>query len=99
MAAVPDEATSELATVLDCRGMRCPLPVIELARQVRTLLAGAHVLVVAEDPAARSDLPAWCRMTGHEYLGEVVQRDGTPGYAVRLCSDGAQAAAGRGEST
>jgi TusA-related sulfurtransferase len=39
--------------------------------------------VLADDPAARLDVPAWCRMRGHEYLGESPADDGTPTYAVR----------------
>ena len=39
--------------------------------------------VVADDPAARSDVPAWCRMRGHEYVGERPAPDGVPSYQVR----------------
>jgi TusA-related sulfurtransferase len=44
---------------------------------------GEVVAVVADDPAARSDVPAWCRMRGHEYVGEVAEPDGVPAYLVR----------------
>lgn len=53
---------------LDCRGMRCPLPVIHLARRITEVAVGGVVRVLADDPAARNDVPAWCRMKGHEYL-------------------------------
>ena len=39
--------------------------------------------VVATDAAARVDVAAWCRMTGHEYVGEEVADDGVPRYVVR----------------
>ena len=55
--------------VLDCRGKRCPLPVIELARTVPEVEIGSVVRVLADDPAAAVDIPAWCRMRGHEYVG------------------------------
>ena len=54
---------------LDCRGQRCPLPVIALAKRIRTVDVGEIVRVLADDPAAANDIPAWCRMKGHEYLG------------------------------
>jgi TusA-related sulfurtransferase len=54
---------------LDCRGKICPLPVIELARAADALAPGDTVVVLADDPAAAVDIPAWCRMRGHEYLG------------------------------
>jgi TusA-related sulfurtransferase len=41
------------------------------------------VAVVANDPAARPDIPAWCRMRGQEYAGDDVTADGTPRYLVR----------------
>jgi len=69
--------------VLDCRGMRCPLPVIELGRRIGSVPVGGSVLVVADDPAARLDIPAWCQMRGQEYLGEEPTADGAPSYRVR----------------
>jgi tRNA 2-thiouridine synthesizing protein A len=55
---------------LDCRGQRCPLPVIALARRLPGLPVGGVLRVLADDPAAGNDIPAWCRMRGQEYLGE-----------------------------
>lgn len=54
---------------LDCRGMRCPLPVIHLARRIGEVPVGGTVRVLADDPAAKNDIPAWCRMKSHEFLG------------------------------
>jgi len=71
------------ALVLDCRGKRCPLPVIELARRVGEVGVGEVVAVLADDPAARVDIPAWCRMRGQEYAGESTGAGGVPSYAVR----------------
>ena len=72
-----------VALELDCRGQRCPLPVIELARHLADVEVGAVLGVVATDVAARTDVPAWCRMRGQEYAGEDVADDGTPRYLVR----------------
>lgn len=68
---------------LDCRGMLCPMPVIELARRIAEVPVGAVVAVVTRDPAARVDVPAWCRMRGQEYVGEDAAADGEPRYLVR----------------
>ena len=51
--------------VVDARGTRCPVPVIRLARAVRGLPPGATVVLLADDVAAWSDVPAWARMKGH----------------------------------
>jgi tRNA 2-thiouridine synthesizing protein A len=53
---------------LDCRGQRCPLPVITMAKRLAELPVGARLRVLADDQAAATDIPAWCRMRGHEYL-------------------------------
>jgi len=55
---------------LDCRGQRCPLPIIALAKKIRAAPVGGVIRLLADDPAAVNDVPAWCRMTGQEYLGE-----------------------------
>ena len=44
---------------------KCPLPVIALARLAADLPAGSRIEVLADDPAARADIPAWCRLKGH----------------------------------
>jgi len=54
---------------LDCRGQRCPLPVIALARRLPQVAVGDVVRVLADDPAAANDIGAWCRMRGQEYVG------------------------------
>jgi TusA-related sulfurtransferase len=51
---------------VDARGLRCPLPVIRLAEAARNAAAGTWIVVLASDPAARHDIPAWCRMRNHE---------------------------------
>ena len=51
--------------VVDARGTRCPVPVIRLARAARGLPEGATVVLLADDVAAWSDVPAWARMKGH----------------------------------
>ena len=70
-------------TELDCRGMLCPLPVIRLAAAIADVEVGRTVAVVAEDPAARPDIAAWCRMRGQEYVGEDLADDGVPRFVVR----------------
>jgi TusA-related sulfurtransferase len=71
---------------IDCRELPCPRPIIELARALPSVEVGDLVVVVAADPAARHDVPAWCRMRGQEYVGEEVADDGVPRYVVRRVS-------------
>jgi TusA-related sulfurtransferase len=71
---------------LDCRGLVCPAPIIELARHLADVEPGELLGVAASDAAARVDVPAWCRMTGHEFVGEESAEDGVPRYVVRRIS-------------
>lgn len=71
-----------LAREVDSVGRRCPLPVIDLARAVSDVPVGALLAVVADDEAAAHDVPAWCRMKGHAYVGTRERTAGTA-YVVR----------------
>lgn len=53
---------------LDCTGLRCPRPIIEIARRITEVGVGGHVELLADDPATAPDLAAWCRMRGHTLL-------------------------------
>lgn len=55
--------------VLDCLGLRCPRPVIELARRMQQVPVGGVLRVLSDDPVAGIDIPAWCWARGQEYLG------------------------------
>lgn len=63
---------------LDERGKRCPLPVIALARAIQDVAVGSELTVLADDPAAQHDIPAWCRMRGHELVSA-----GEGSYVIR----------------
>ncbi len=54
--------------VIDARGTLCPEPVLRAARVARTLSAGTRLVVLADDPAAATDLPAWARLRGHRVV-------------------------------
>jgi TusA-related sulfurtransferase len=73
---------AETVTV-DSRGRRCPLPIIDLAAAARAAAPGTRIIVLADDPAAATDVPAWCRMRGHAYEGHEAADAGTA-YRVRL---------------
>jgi TusA-related sulfurtransferase len=45
--------------------MKCPQPIIEIARRIGEVKVGAVVELLADDPAAGPDLAAWCRMRRH----------------------------------
>jgi tRNA 2-thiouridine synthesizing protein A len=48
--------------------MLCPLPVIKTQDKTAKLKHGDTLEVVCTDPGALNDIPAWCRINGHEVL-------------------------------
>lgn len=60
---------------LDCRGMRCPIPIVKLAQAIKE---SDEVTLLSDDPATLPDLTAWARMTKNEFT--VV---GTDTYLVK----------------
>ena len=51
--------------IIDCRGLKCPLPVLKMEKRLSQLAAGASFIVLATDPMARIDIPHYCRQNGH----------------------------------
>ena len=69
--------------LVDARGLRCPAPVIRLARAAAGAEPGAELTVLATDPAAVHDVPAWARMRGHAVVASSGD-DGVHAITVRL---------------
>ena len=51
---------------LNCLGMRCPLPIIAIGKEIKSIIAGESVRLLSDDPASELDLRAWARMTGNQ---------------------------------
>ena len=54
------------ATLIDARGLKCPLPVLKLEKKLEGLAKGSGLTVLATDPMAAIDIPLYCRQRGHE---------------------------------
>lgn len=57
---------SDTTTLLDCRGLRCPLPVLKMEKALARLGPAATLVVLATDPVAKIDIPLYCRQNGHD---------------------------------
>ncbi|HEX2823342.1 MAG TPA: sulfurtransferase TusA family protein [Streptosporangiaceae bacterium] len=66
-AVVPASAPVAALTI-DALGRKCPIPIIMLAEQIRDIPLGAVVAVLADDPAAYTDIPSWCAMKAQEFV-------------------------------
>ena len=73
-------------TVLDVKGMNCPLPVLRANRTLRPMEPGARLRVLATDPASVSDFHAFCRETGHDLLAWS-EENGVFSFLIRRRTD------------
>jgi tRNA 2-thiouridine synthesizing protein A len=69
-------------TLLDTRGLNCPLPVLRARKAMQKLAPGSLVRVLATDPGTVKDFKAFCAATGHELL-ESVAEDGEFRFVIR----------------
>ena len=72
----------ETPTVLDVKGLNCPLPVLRANKAIKPLPAGAVLEIHATDPGTVEDFKAYCETTGHE-LVESRQEAGVYSFVIR----------------
>jgi len=54
---------------LDCVGLFCPMPIARTKQELDKMKPGQILEILADDPGFEKDLPAWCRMTGENFIG------------------------------
>ena len=60
--------TDQKIVDIDARGMKCPRPIIELAKVRRKVSAGTIIHIIADDLAFESDVRAWCETAGNKLI-------------------------------
>jgi tRNA 2-thiouridine synthesizing protein A len=81
----PNPGTPAPDITVDGTGLLCVTLLFRLRKEIGGAEPRTVVHVIATDPAAPLDLPAWCHMTGHMYLGPVP--GDRPVYSLRLSAD------------
>lgn len=69
---------------LDARRLLCPMPVIKTQNRVLELQPDDTLEVFCTDPGALNDIPAWCRINGHELIDTQQENDEVV-ITVRVC--------------
>jgi tRNA 2-thiouridine synthesizing protein A len=67
---------------LDLRGLKCPLPVLRVQKELDLAQAGTLLIVECTDPMAAIDLPNLARESGNVYEG-AAQGSGFAAYRIR----------------
>jgi tRNA 2-thiouridine synthesizing protein A len=65
--------SATIATVLDLKGLSCPLPIVKTAQAIKNLQSGELLEALATDPGSVPDFAAWCRSTGNELVEQTTE--------------------------
>ena len=68
---------------VNCEGMNCPMPIVELTKAARNLGQGKRIEVTATDLAFKPDVEAWARRMGHS-IEEFEEKDGVQRAVILL---------------
>ena len=68
---------------LDCKGLSCPMPILKLAKAIKSMQSGQVIEVLGTDPGSKVDIPKWCDKTGNEFLGEEDEAGGVNKFYIR----------------
>ena len=75
-------AQADADLTLDVLGFHCPVPVHETKRALATMDPGNVILVMADDPETKIDIPALLNRSGDTLLG-VEEEAGEYHYRIR----------------
>lgn len=76
-----DKGESKMKQIsIDCSGMQCPGPIMEVYKTVKDMKNGEQLEVTASDPGFSKDVASWCRRTGNTLVSN--QKEGTSYVAV-----------------
>ena len=60
--------TTKPDKIVDCQGLFCPEPVFKTRLKLDEMEVGETLEVIADDPAAKSDIETLAKNLGHEIL-------------------------------
>ncbi len=77
-----DLSSVAVSATADARGSACPGPLLEAKKGIGKVKVGEILEIFSNDSGTRTDIPAWAKKVGHEYLG-VLPVDGYDKHFVR----------------
>lgn len=61
-----------VSNTVDARGSACPGPLLEAKKGIGKVRVGEILEIYSNDAGTRTDVPAWAKKVGHDYLGMMV---------------------------
>ncbi len=72
------DGSDDSAAYWDAGDMGCGELIVQLRLRIRAIAPGEIFHLIARDPGAVEDMPAWCRLTGHRLV-----RSAHPEYFIQ----------------
>lgn len=67
--------TQIINSILDARGLSCPLPILKTKKALAQLAMGEMLEIITSDPGSVKDLSSFCEQTGHELVSSEIHED------------------------
>lgn len=64
----PDGPAEAAETLLDVKGLKCPMPLLKAKKALNELPPGGLLRVLATDPGSERDFETFSRQSGHALL-------------------------------
>ena len=71
-----------MVETMDCKGLMCPMPIVQLAKKIKSMKVGDEVDLISDDVGSKEDVPAWCQRTGNQ-LVESKEANGIYTYRIK----------------
>ena len=71
-----------MVETLDCKGLMCPMPIVQLAKKIKSMKVGDELDLVSDDVGSKADVPAWCQRTENQ-LVETKEAGGVYTYRIK----------------
>jgi len=72
-------------TLLDAKGLNCPLPILRTNKALKNVAMGETLRVLTTDPVSVADFADFCGVTGNELI-ESTQDGATYSFLIRRTS-------------
>jgi tRNA 2-thiouridine synthesizing protein A len=58
----------EISTILDARGLNCPLPILKTKKKLNLLESCDMLQLISSDPGSVKDIDTFCKQNGNELV-------------------------------
>ena len=78
-----DLQSIEPYSILDARGLTCPMPLLRTKKTLKTVPSGEVLEIWGTDPGSKNDIPHFGDKNDNSFLGFVDDEEGYTRYFIR----------------